>query len=193
MDAERGVTVLYHEHYAALVRLAGFLVRDLATAEAIVQDAFVAVHAAWRTLPDSAAALGHLHRSVVAASRAAPPPEGGPWSGGRSRPDSGSRPDSKPRLENGSRLENGWRPDTGSRPDGGSRPDAEAHAGGGPHGPAIIAALTRLPARQREAVVLQHYAGLPAGQIAAVMGIHEDAVQRLAARAGAALHRALNP
>jgi DNA-directed RNA polymerase specialized sigma24 family protein len=159
-DAERAVTVLYHEHYAALVRLAGFLVRDLATAESIVQDAFVAVHAAWRTLPDRAAALGHLHRSVVLSSRAAPQPECG------FQPEAGSAAPA------------------GSRPRCGSREGCGMH---GMHGSAIVAALIALPARQREAVVLQYFAGLPDGQIAEVMGVHEDAVQRLAARAGAAL------
>jgi hypothetical protein len=33
-DADRGVTALYREHYRSLVRLAAFLVRDVATAMA---------------------------------------------------------------------------------------------------------------------------------------------------------------
>jgi DNA-directed RNA polymerase specialized sigma24 family protein len=119
------------------------------------------VHAAWPTLPDRAAALRHLHRSVVLSSRAAPPPE------------CGFQPESS----------------TGSRPRCGSRGGCGMH---GMHGSAIVAALIALPTRQREAVVLQYFAGLPAGQIAEVMGVHEDAVLRLAARAGAALHGILD-
>jgi RNA polymerase sigma-70 factor (sigma-E family) len=68
-DVNHGVTALYLAHYRPLVRLAALLVQDLATAEEIVQDAFVAVHAAWHRLPDADHALPHLHRSVIDRSR----------------------------------------------------------------------------------------------------------------------------
>jgi RNA polymerase sigma-70 factor (sigma-E family) len=70
-DADREVTALYLTHYRPLVRMAALLVQDLAAAEEIVQDSFVAVHAAWRRLPDAEHALSYLHRSVVDRSRAA--------------------------------------------------------------------------------------------------------------------------
>jgi RNA polymerase sigma-70 factor (sigma-E family) len=70
-DADRAVTALYLTHYRPLVRIAALLVQDLATAEEIVQDSFVAVHAAWRRLPDADHAVPYLHRSVVDRSRAA--------------------------------------------------------------------------------------------------------------------------
>src|ERR1017187_8888411 len=41
-DADRAVTALYAEHYRSLVRLAVLLVRDMATAEEVVQESFVA-------------------------------------------------------------------------------------------------------------------------------------------------------
>jgi RNA polymerase sigma-70 factor (sigma-E family) len=63
------VTALYLTHYRPLVRLAALLVQDLATAEEIVQDAFVAVHAAWCRLPDTDHAVPHLRRSVIDRSR----------------------------------------------------------------------------------------------------------------------------
>lgn len=69
-DADRAVTALYLTHYRPLVRAAALLVQDLALAEEIVQDSFVAVHAAWRRLPDADRALSYLHRSVVDRSRA---------------------------------------------------------------------------------------------------------------------------
>ena len=47
-DVNHAVTALYLAHYRPLVRLAALLVQDLATAEEIVQDAFV--WALW-TLP----------------------------------------------------------------------------------------------------------------------------------------------
>ena len=43
-DADRAVTVLYSTHYRSLVRLAALLLRDVATAEEVVQDSFVAMH-----------------------------------------------------------------------------------------------------------------------------------------------------
>src|SRR5947199_8588970 len=43
-SADRAVTELYSLHYRALVRLAALLVRDTPTAEALVQDSFVALH-----------------------------------------------------------------------------------------------------------------------------------------------------
>ena len=70
-DADHAVTALYLTHYRPLVRIAALLVQDLATAEEIVQDSFVAVHAAWRRLPDAHHALPYLRRSVVDRSRSA--------------------------------------------------------------------------------------------------------------------------
>jgi DNA-directed RNA polymerase specialized sigma24 family protein len=68
-DADRAVTALYLTHYRPLVALAARLVRDLAAAEEIVQDSFVAVHAARRRRPDANLAPSHLRRSVVDRSR----------------------------------------------------------------------------------------------------------------------------
>lgn len=69
LDADRAVTELYHAHYRPLVRLAMLLVRDLATAEEVVQDSFVAMHRGWRRLRDSEKALSYLRQSVVNRSR----------------------------------------------------------------------------------------------------------------------------
>jgi DNA-directed RNA polymerase specialized sigma24 family protein len=68
-DADRAVTALYLTHYRPLVALAARLVRDLASAEEIVQDSFVAAHAARRRRPDADLAPAHLRRSVVDRSR----------------------------------------------------------------------------------------------------------------------------
>jgi RNA polymerase sigma-70 factor (sigma-E family) len=70
-DADHVVTALYLTYYRPLVRMAALLVQDLATAEEIVQDSFVAVHAAWRRHPDADHALAYLRRSVVDRSRSA--------------------------------------------------------------------------------------------------------------------------
>src|SRR5438034_1280654 len=68
-DAGRALGELYAVHYRALVRLAALLVRDMATAEEIVQDSFVAMHANWRRLRDSRKASSYLRQCVVNGSR----------------------------------------------------------------------------------------------------------------------------
>jgi len=68
-DADGAVTELYSAHYRSLVRLAALLVRDLGTAEEVVQDAFVAMHGGWGRLRDNDKALAYLRQAVVNRSR----------------------------------------------------------------------------------------------------------------------------
>jgi RNA polymerase sigma-70 factor (sigma-E family) len=68
-DASEVVTEIYTAHYNHLVRLALLLVHDLQTAEEVVQDAFEAMHKAWRRLRDSDKALSYLRQTVVNRSR----------------------------------------------------------------------------------------------------------------------------
>src|SRR3984885_1216034 len=68
-DADRSVTELYTTHYRSLVRLAALLVRDIGTAEEVVQVSFVAMHGGWRRLRDNEKALSYLRQSVVNRSR----------------------------------------------------------------------------------------------------------------------------
>jgi RNA polymerase sigma-70 factor (sigma-E family) len=68
-DAARAVTAIYTTHYRSLVRLALLLVRDVDTAEEVVQDSFIAMHAAWLKLRDPEKALSYLRQSVVNRSR----------------------------------------------------------------------------------------------------------------------------
>ncbi len=68
-DADRVVTEIYHREYKSLVRLAVLLVHDAPTAEEVVQDAFEAMHHAWRRLRDSDKALSYLRQAVVNRSR----------------------------------------------------------------------------------------------------------------------------
>jgi RNA polymerase sigma-70 factor (sigma-E family) len=68
-DAGRAIAELYAAHYRALVGLAVLLVHDVATAEEVVQDSFVAVHANWRRLRDGGKASIYLRRCVVNRSR----------------------------------------------------------------------------------------------------------------------------
>jgi RNA polymerase sigma-70 factor (sigma-E family) len=68
-SADRAVTELYSLHYRSLVRLAALLVRDIPTAEEVVQDSFVAMHGGWQRLRDAEKALAYLRQAVVNRSR----------------------------------------------------------------------------------------------------------------------------
>jgi RNA polymerase sigma-70 factor (sigma-E family) len=68
-DADQAVARLYTAHYQALVRLAALLMRDAATAEEVVQDAFVAMWRGWQRLGDEERALAYLRQAVVNRSR----------------------------------------------------------------------------------------------------------------------------
>lgn len=158
-DADRAVTALYGEHYRALVRLAALLVRDIATAEEVVQDSFIAMHASWCRLRNTEKALSYLRQAVVNRSRSVL----------RHRVVVDRNPP-KPL------------PDVAS---------AEQGAISLLERSAVIAALRKLPVRQREALVLRYYADLSEAQIAAIMGISRGAVKSHTARGMAALRTVL--
>jgi RNA polymerase sigma-70 factor (sigma-E family) len=60
---------LYDAHWRYLVRLAALLVDDVASAEDVVQDAFVALHRKSASLRDPDAALAYLRAAVLNLSR----------------------------------------------------------------------------------------------------------------------------
>jgi RNA polymerase sigma-70 factor (sigma-E family) len=71
MTAARRVDVpaLYEQHWRAMVRLAVLLVDDIASAEDVVQDAFLALHHRADGLREPGAALAYVRTSVVNLSR----------------------------------------------------------------------------------------------------------------------------
>jgi RNA polymerase sigma-70 factor (sigma-E family) len=70
-------------------------------------------------------------------------------------------------------------------------PSAEDGALAGEERRAAVAAVRALPARQREAVVLRYFAGLPEQEIAEAMGVSRGTVKSTTARALAALGKIL--
>lgn len=72
-----------------------------------------------------------------------------------------------------------------------SAASAEADALLGEERRAAVAALRRLPARQREALVLRYFADLPVSEIARAMGVSTGTVKSTTARGLAALARIL--
>jgi RNA polymerase sigma factor (sigma-70 family) len=174
-DANHAVTALYLAHYRPLVRLAVLLVQDLAAAEDIVQDAFVAVHAAWRRLPDADHALSYLRRSVIDRSRSA--------------------------LRDqavADKLGPANAPATAGVPGGPGAAGGALGAVGASRGAnvglersAFVSALWTLPTRQREVVVLRYFADLPETAIASATGISEAAVRSHAVQAMSSLRAEL--
>ena len=68
-SADWAVAELYSRHYRGLVRLAVMLVHDVAAAEDVVQDTFVAMHDGWPRLRDEDSALAYLRQAVLNRSR----------------------------------------------------------------------------------------------------------------------------
>jgi RNA polymerase sigma-70 factor (sigma-E family) len=154
-DSGDALCALYRAHYQSLLRLAWLLVRDSATADDVVQDAFVAMHGGWRRLRDTEKALSYLRKSVVNRSRSV--------------------------LRHRAVVD---RYAQNAPPDAAS---AEHEALTLLERSAVIAALHRLPARQREALVLRYYADLSEADIAKAMCISRGAVKSHTARGISAL------
>ena len=151
-DADAAVAALYRSHRLPLVRLARLLVDDLETAEDVVQDAFAALHRRWGSVSAPDAALGYLRTSVVNGSR------------------------SVLRRRRTVRA-NPWPDASGWRGDDADAPVllAEEHR-------EVLAALRKLPSRQREVIVLRYWAELTETEIATTLGISVGAVKSSASR-----------
>jgi RNA polymerase sigma-70 factor (sigma-E family) len=68
-DADLAIAALYGTEYRSLVRMSAMLLGDVGSAEEVVQDSFIAVHAAWRGLRDFDKGAHYLRRSVMNRSR----------------------------------------------------------------------------------------------------------------------------
>jgi RNA polymerase sigma-70 factor (sigma-E family) len=68
-EADHMLTEIYVDEYRSLVRLGVLLLHDVATAEEVVQEAFIAMHTGWRRLRDTEKALSYLRQAVVNRSR----------------------------------------------------------------------------------------------------------------------------
>ncbi len=68
-DRDLALSALFRVHHGRLVGLARILVDDQQTAEDVVQDAFVALHAHWWRLRDKDAAPAWLQTAVLNAAR----------------------------------------------------------------------------------------------------------------------------
>jgi RNA polymerase sigma-70 factor (sigma-E family) len=162
-EADAALTDLYAAHWISLVRVSWLLVRDQHVAEETVQDAFVAMHSRWSQLRNQDLALAYLRRSVVNGSRSVL----------RHR----QVEDRYLTAENSARTARGLT----------SEPSAEARALEHATGDRLLAALGRLPRRQREVLALRYYLDLSEAQIADALNISAGSVKAHAHRGLAAL------
>jgi RNA polymerase sigma-70 factor (sigma-E family) len=161
-DAGPLVTALYQAHGVGLIRLAVVMLGDRPAAEDVVQEAFCGLYRRWDHLDDPGNALRYLRSSVLNGCRSV--------------------------LRNRGRLQLRLGQEPG-RPD--SVESAESTALVGEEHRAVLAALRRLPDRQREALVLRFYLELSEAEIAQAMGISQGTVKSTVSRALAALGRLL--
>lgn len=163
-DADDAVSALYAAHWRQLVRLSVLLVRDMGTAEEVVQDAFVAMHGRWRRLRDPDKALAYLRQSVVNRSRSV--------------------------LRHRSVVTRHIaREASASLPTG---PGADQQVLADERRAVVLNALAALPRRQREVLALRYYLDLSEAEIADTLGISRGAVKSHASRGSAALRKQLS-
>jgi RNA polymerase sigma-70 factor (sigma-E family) len=161
-DAGPLVTALYQAHGVGLIRLAVVMLGDRPAAEDVVQEAFCGLYRRWDHLDDPGNALRYLRSSVLNGCRSV--------------------------LRNRGRLYLRLGQEPG-RPD--SVESAESTALVGEEHRAVLAALRRLPDRQRAALVLRFYLELSEAEIAQAMGISQGTVKSTVSRALGALGRLL--
>lgn len=157
LGADAGIEALYAAHWRPLVRLSMLLVRDLGTAEEVVQDAFIAVHGRWGRLRDPEQALAYLRQAVVNRSRSA--------LRHRAVVTKHAHREALPLAA----------------------PPADESVVRRDVRDAVLEAMRELPTRQREVLALRYYLDLSEADIAFALGISRGAVKSHASRGSAAL------
>ena len=148
---------LYRRHAVGLVRVALLLVGDQASAEDVVQEAFLGLYRNWPNLNDYGRLPGYLRVAVVNGCRGV--------------------------LRARKRA---WLIPVRHDPPVWS---AEAAAMATEDRRAVLAAMARLPRRQREVLVLRYYVGLADAEIASALGVSRGTVVSTASRALGVLAR----
>jgi RNA polymerase sigma-70 factor (sigma-E family) len=160
-DAAAAVTALYQAHAVGLIRLAIIMLGNRAAAEDVVQDAFLGLYRHWGGLSDEANALSYVRSSVLNRCRNA--------------------------LRQRGRLHRRDRDERAEL----ITASAETMALVSEEHRLTLAAIRRLPGRQREAVVLRFYLDMSEAETAEAMRVSRGTVKSATSRAIAALARAL--
>jgi RNA polymerase sigma-70 factor (sigma-E family) len=162
--AEEAVTGLYHAHALRLTRLAYVMLGDRGLAEDIVREAFAGLHRRWGRLPDPSRAVFYLRTSVLNGCRTV------------LRRSSAARALTLVDIWEGPMTVVAF---------------GETAALSAEERRALMSAIRRLPARQREALVLRFYLDEPEAEIARLTRIRPGTVRSTMYRALAALGRLL--
>lgn len=163
LDADSAVEQLYAAHWRSLVRLSVLLVRDVGTAEEVVQDAFVAMHGRWGRLRDPDKALAYLRQAVVNRSRSV--------------------------LRHRKVVDRHIAAEKHAEPR--TSPGADQATIDHEQRSLVLDAMATLPRRQREVLALRYYLDLTEAQIADTLGISRGAVKSHASRGVGALRQQL--
>jgi RNA polymerase sigma-70 factor (sigma-E family) len=153
-----GVGMLFQEHYQTLLRAVYLMLGSQGDAEEVVQEAFARLLASRSRLRDPVRAPGYLRVTAFNLAR-----------------------DRLRKVHTGRRFAPRLRPiDI-------DEPAAETVALRGEDRRSVVKALSRLPLRQRECLVLRYYLDLSEAEIAEAMGVARGSVKSHASRGLAAL------
>ena len=158
-DARTAVVTLYRQHHGALVRVAALVAPDPANAEDLVQEAFLRLHRHWHKV-DPEKAVGYVRATIINLAR------------GQAR-----RHIVALRHAGSARATEVHRTAESAEDDALTTERANT----------IRQAIRRLPARQRECLVLRHYLGMTESEIAAELGISIGSVRKHTQRGMSAL------
>lgn len=162
LDPASAVSGLYEAHAVGFIRLAVIMLGDRSAAEDVVQDAFCGLYRRWQLLDDHGKALPYVRSAVLNGCR--------------------SQLRTRIRAERRAAASSAEFNVAASAEDGALL--AEEHA-------EVLAALRKLPTRQREALVLKYYLDLDETDVAAAMGITAGTVKSTTSRAITALGKLL--
>jgi RNA polymerase sigma-70 factor (sigma-E family) len=165
--AEQQVTSLYQAHALSLARLALVMLGDASAAEDVVQDAFLGLYRRWDYLADPSGAQAYLRTSVL----------------------NGCRTALRRRSRHGVLTASLSDDDTAFNAP--TLESAEATVVHGEEHRAVLAAIRRLPPRQREALVLRYYLDLTEDQAAEAMRVSRGTIKSATSRAIVAVGRML--
>lgn len=149
---ELDLASVYRDHRLGLLRMAVLLVDDRASAEDVVQDAFVSFQRSCHRLRDPEAALGYLRVCVTNAARSVVR----------------RRQLARKHLHRSAVVTD--------------EPPADTELMLAAEHQEVLKALRRLPDRQREVLILRYWSDLSEAQIAEALGISKGAVKSNASR-----------
>ncbi|MFZ0667369.1 MAG: SigE family RNA polymerase sigma factor [Acidimicrobiales bacterium] len=161
-ERDESITRLFDEHYRGLCRLAGLLLGDSAGAEEVVQEAFLRTFSGWWRVRHPERAQWYLRKSVVNLCR--------------------SRLRRRGTEERGNRTT--WAEEV-SRPGSGTPEQSDDSM-------LLAEHVRRLPARQRDAVILRYYEDLPEAEIARILGCAVGTVKSQLAKARTTLAKTIS-